>query len=252
MADKKISQLTDGGVPQATDEFVVDRAGADNFKLDWASLKTAAETNAVLDGDAAGSDLAGTYPSPTLAAIGVATGPIGDGTHVAVVTIDAKGRVTALTSTPITGAAPTGAAGGALAGTFPNPDLAAAVAGAGLALGLNILSVNVDGTTIEVAADALNVKAGGIGTTQLADAGPGATGPIGSATVVPVVTIDAKGRVTALSSATITGVAPGGAAGGVLSGFYPNPGFAVDMATQAELDAVYAEATALDLMLMGG
>jgi hypothetical protein len=50
----------------------------------------------------AGGDLTGTYPNPTLAAIGSATGPLGSATVAPIVTIDAKGRVTALTSATIT------------------------------------------------------------------------------------------------------------------------------------------------------
>lgn len=47
---------------------------------------------------AAGGDLAGTYPDPTLGAVVSAAGPIGAATTIPVVTVDAKGRVTALTS----------------------------------------------------------------------------------------------------------------------------------------------------------
>jgi hypothetical protein len=48
-------------------------------------------------------------------------------------------------------------------------------------------------------------------------------GTYGSATQVGVFTVDAQGRITSASNVTISGVSPGGAAGGDLSGSYPNP-----------------------------
>ena len=68
------------------------------------------------------------------------------------------------------------------------------------------LATDVSGTLAAAQFPALTgditTSAGALATT-LANAGPGATGPIGSTTVTPVITIDAKGRVTAFTSATI-------------------------------------------------
>jgi hypothetical protein len=62
-----------------------------------------------------------------------------------------------------------GAAGGVLDGTYPNPGLAAGVAGDGLTETSDVLSVNVDGSTIEISGDALRLKDAGTTNAKLAN-----------------------------------------------------------------------------------
>ncbi|WP_195763861.1 beta strand repeat-containing protein [Pseudoduganella rivuli] len=149
-----------------------------------------------------------------LANIVSATGPVGTGTTVPVVTIDATGRVTALTSTPVTPPAwtavtskPTTLAGYGI--TDAQPASTELNAEAGLT-GTGLIARTAAGTR------AVRSLAQGNGITVTNGDGVlgnptvalssivTATGPIGNGTTVPVVTIDATGRVTALTSTAVT------------------------------------------------
>ena len=111
---------------------------------------------------AAGGDLTGTYPNPTLAAITTAQANVGSASVVPVLSIDAKGRVTALTTTAI--------------------------------------SASSTSAITALTGDVTATGPGSVGATLAAITT--AQSNVGSSSAIPVLSIDAKGRVTALATAT--------------------------------------------------
>ncbi len=162
----------------------------------------------------AGGDLSGTYPNPSLVASGVVAGTYGTGNVVPQVTVDSKGRVTnvAQATIPIPQAATTN----------PLPD---GVAGPGSSSSYARADHIHQASSTTLTGDVTGTGTGSVPTT-LANTGV-AQGTYGSSNLVPVVTVDAKGRVLAVSETpfsssqggTVTSVdASGGTTGLTVSG----------------------------------
>jgi len=127
-------------------------------------LKSEADTRYLQLGASFSGDVSGTYSAITLANSGVTAGSYGSATNIPAITVDSKGRITSVTNTAVS--IPSGSL------TFTGD-----VTGSGSTGSSTSLTLANSGVT---------------------------AGSYGSASAIPQITVDSKGRVTSISTTAVT------------------------------------------------
>jgi len=166
---------------------------------------TAANVGALAATAAAGGDLVGNYPNPTLAAVTTAQSNVGSGLVIPVISTDAKGRVIALTTVACPALTTAQIAG--LSTVAPAALATSAV------IGLSTFAARADHQHVFPTATQVGALAGLTGDVTATGSGTVAAtlasittaqSNVGSSTQIPVISIDAKGRLTSLSSVAVS------------------------------------------------
>ena len=127
-------------------------------------LKSEADSRYLQLGASFGGDVSGTYSAITLANSGVTAGSYGSATNIPAITVDSKGRITSVTNTAV---------------SIPSGSLT--------------FTGDVTGSGTTGSSTALTLANSGV-----------TAGSYGSASAIPQVTVDSKGRVTNISTTAVT------------------------------------------------